>query len=92
LKRDAVAVVTRYFPDAPMLYAKMGWVLPASIGRVYNAMRAERVLGFRCRTDFGRVLQFISEDRELPFAHDPTYVSPMIKLPLDFSGVGGQEI
>ena len=76
LKRDAAAVVTRYFPGAPALYAQRGWRLPVSIGRVYDAGEAERVLGFRCETDFGRVLDALRAGRWLPFTHDPTYVSP----------------
>ena len=51
LKRDAVGVIVRHFPDAPAIYAARGWQLPASIARVYDASRAERVLGFRCTTD-----------------------------------------
>ena len=38
--------------------------------------RAERVLGFRCRTDFAAVLDALAGGRPLPFAHDPNYVSP----------------
>src|SRR3954454_13451891 len=56
LKRDAAGVVARYFPEAPALYREMGWRLPTRIGRVYDSSRAERLLGFRCQTDFGRVL------------------------------------
>ena len=76
LKRDARAVIARHFPQAPALYARRGWTLPERIGRVYDAGHAERRLGFRCRTDFAAVLQALSEGRELPFAHDPSYVSP----------------
>ncbi|MPZ39837.1 MAG: NAD-dependent epimerase/dehydratase family protein [Rhizobiales bacterium] len=76
LKRDAVAVVARYFPDAPALYAKRNWRLPTSIGRVYDPSRAERVLGFRGKTDFGQVLDSLRTGSPLPFAHDPAYVSP----------------
>lgn len=76
LKRDAAAVVARYFPDAPDLYARRGWRLPASIGRVYDASLAERVLGFRCETDFGRVLDALRTGGDLPFAHDPAYLPP----------------
>ena len=57
LKRDAAAVVARYHPSAPELYARVGWQLPRSIGRVYDASRMERVLGFRCATDFASVLK-----------------------------------
>jgi UDP-glucose 4-epimerase len=56
LRRDAASVVTRYFPDAPALYAQRGWRLPASIGRVYDASHSRRVLGFRYETDFARIL------------------------------------
>jgi UDP-glucose 4-epimerase len=76
LKRDAAAVVARYYPDAPALYAKRGWVLPTSIGRVYDASHAERRLGFRCQTDFESALSAMRDGRDLPVRHDPAYVSP----------------
>lgn len=76
LFRDAPAVVARHFPDAAELYAGAGWSLPASIDRVYDPGRAERVLGFRCRTDFAAVLAALRGGARLPFAHDPNYVSP----------------
>jgi UDP-glucose 4-epimerase len=53
---DAPSVVERYFPDFPRLYARRGWTMFRSIDRVYDAGLAERVLGFRCRTDFRAVL------------------------------------
>jgi UDP-glucose 4-epimerase len=76
LLHDAPAVIARHFPEAPSLYAQMGWSLPASIDRVYDPSRAERRLGFRCRTDFAAILEAIANGEELPFAHDPSYVSP----------------
>lgn len=76
LKTDAAAVVSRCFPDARALYARRGWQLPASIGRVYDAGKAERTLGFRCQVDFGRVLEALRTGRALPFTHDPAYQSP----------------
>ena len=75
LKRAAVDVIERHFPDAPALYARHGWRLPTSIGRVYDASRIERVLGFRCATDFGRVLNALRTNGRLPFAHKPAYRS-----------------
>ncbi len=77
LKTDAPGVIGRHFPDAAALYARRGWTLPASIGRVYDSSLAERALGFRCRTDFGTVLQALRSGAPLPFAHDPGYVSPV---------------
>ncbi|MCQ0987318.1 NAD-dependent epimerase/dehydratase family protein [Jiella marina] len=76
LKRDAPSVIARHFPEAPELYAKRGWTLPRSIGRVYDASRMRRVLDFRCRTDFASILDALRCDDPLPFAHDPAYVSP----------------
>jgi nucleoside-diphosphate-sugar epimerase len=76
LSRDAAGVVARYFPEAAKLYAKAGWTLPERIDRVYDPTHAEARLGFRCRTDFASVLEALSNDDQLPFAHDPTYVSP----------------
>lgn len=76
LKRDAAAVIARHFPEAPALFAERGWVLPASVGRVYDAGHAERRLGFRCRTGFAEVLAALRRGGELPFDHDPAYVSP----------------
>ena len=75
LKRDAESVITRYFPDAPELYARRGWQLPASIDRVYDAGAAERSLGFRCRDDFSGMLAALRRDGPLPVRHDPDYIS-----------------
>lgn len=79
LIEDAPAVIARHFPDAFELYARLGWTLPASLDRVYDPSRAERLLGFRCRTDFRAVLDALAGGGELPFAHDPDYVSPKEK-------------
>jgi UDP-glucose 4-epimerase len=80
LKQDAAAVVARYFPAAPALYAARGWRLPTTIGRVYDASRAERQLGFRCTSDFGAILTALEHGGALPFAHDPDYVSPHVAV------------
>ncbi len=76
LKQDAAAVMARHFPDAPVLFARRGWKLPASLGRVYDPAHAERRMGFRCRTAFAEVLDALRDERALPFVHDPTYLSP----------------
>jgi nucleoside-diphosphate-sugar epimerase len=76
LKADAPAVIARHFPDAMELYARQGWQLPRSIGRVYDAGLAERVMGFRCETGFAEVLEALRTGASMPFAHDATYVSP----------------
>jgi len=76
LKADAPQVIARYFPDAAALYAGRGWQLPQSIDRVYDAGLSERVLGFRCQTDFAAVLAALRSGEPLPFAHDADYLSP----------------
>jgi len=76
LIEDAPAAIARHFPNAAALYAARGWSLPAFIDRIYDPSRAERRLGFRCRTDFAAVLDALEDGRQLPFAHDPSYVSP----------------
>jgi UDP-glucose 4-epimerase len=53
---DAPAVVRRYFPAYPTIYARLGWTMFQSIDRVYDASKAERRLGFVCRTGFAEKL------------------------------------
>jgi UDP-glucose 4-epimerase len=53
---DAPAVVRRYFPRYPELYARLGWTMFQSIDRVYDSSKAARRLGFVCRTGFAEKL------------------------------------
>ena len=76
LMTDARPVIERRFPGAGALYARRGWRLPEHIERVYVAEKAERLLGFRCRTDFAAMLEALARGQDLPFAHDAGYVSP----------------
>lgn len=76
LVRDAPAAIERHFPGVRGLYAARGWALPRRIERVYDPAKAERVLGFRCETDFARVLAALRAGEPLPFDHDPAYVPP----------------
>ena len=80
LKTDAAAVIARYFPDAPELYARQGWSLPHSIDRVYDPALSEKMLGFRCRDDFRSVLEALRAGSPFPFAHDADYLSPQQAL------------
>ncbi|MDE8653031.1 NAD-dependent epimerase/dehydratase family protein [Novosphingobium album (ex Liu et al. 2023)] len=77
LATDARAVIARHFPDAAALYQSRGWVLPETIERVYDPAKAERLLGWRAHTDFAAVLAALRENAELPFAHDPDWISPV---------------
>lgn len=63
LLHDAPAVVARYFPRYPALYARLGWTMFQSIDRVYDAGKAARRLGFVCRTGFAEKLDEL--EREL---------------------------
>lgn len=76
LMSDAADVVGRYFPGAAALYAARGWRLPTRIDRVYDASKAERLLGFRCRTEFGTILAALERGEDPPVVHDSGYVSP----------------
>jgi UDP-glucose 4-epimerase len=57
LINDAPAVVARYFPDYPGLYASKGWTMFKSIDRVYDASRIKRRLGFVPKTGFAEILE-----------------------------------
>ena len=81
LLEDAPAAIARHFPEAQSLYARAGWRLPRHIDRIYDPSLAERRLGFRCRTDFAAVLRALERGEDLPFAHDPSYVSPKEAAP-----------
>jgi nucleoside-diphosphate-sugar epimerase len=78
LRADAPSVIARRFPEAAELYAKQGWQLPAKISRIYDPGRAERELGFTCRTDFAAILQALREGGPLPLIHDADYTSPLV--------------
>jgi UDP-glucose 4-epimerase len=61
LGMDAPAVVARYFPDFPALYAKAGWEMLPAFDRVYVNARAREILGWRPRYDFAHVLRCLSD-------------------------------
>jgi len=56
LRDDAPAVVGRLFPDYAAEYARRGWRMFPSIGRVYVNERARADLGWTPRHDFRSVL------------------------------------
>lgn len=79
LMHDAQAVIARKFPQAVDLYNECGWVLPDIIERIYDPSKMERLLGFRCKTDFAAILSALAAGEQLPFQHDPSYISPKEK-------------
>ena len=77
LSTDASAVVARIYPNVRDLYRWKRWSLPRTISRVYDASLAKRQMGFVCQTDFAAILAALERDTELPFVHDPAFVSPV---------------
>lgn len=63
LMTGAPAVVARYFPDYPAIYAKLGWTMFGRIDRIYDPSRALRRMGFRCRTGFREMLGELAAGR-----------------------------
>jgi len=70
LRDDAPAVVRRLFPDYEAEYARRGWRMFPSIGRVYVNARARADLGWSPRYDFRAVLDALKagEDPRSPLA------------------------
>jgi nucleoside-diphosphate-sugar epimerase len=70
LQRDAPAVVSRLFPGYQAEYARRGWRMFPSIGRVYVNARARADLGWSPRYDFGTVLDALAagQDPRSPLA------------------------
>jgi nucleoside-diphosphate-sugar epimerase len=70
LRGDAPAVVRRLFPDYEAEYARRGWQMFSSIGRVYVNTRARADLGWAPRYDFRSVLDALKsgEDPRSPLA------------------------
>ncbi len=57
LGRDAPSVVERYVPDYVQEYARRGWEMFPSIGRVYDNARARKKLGWTPDYHFDRVIE-----------------------------------
>ena len=60
LRVDAPAVVRRRAPEAEAEYARRGWAMFDSLGRVYDNARARRELGWQPRYDFSRILRQVA--------------------------------
>jgi UDP-glucose 4-epimerase len=64
LRADAPAVVGRLFPDYRHEYARRGWRMFPSIGRVYVNARARADLNWSPRYDFRAVLDALAADED----------------------------
>jgi nucleoside-diphosphate-sugar epimerase len=61
---DAPAVLARYFPEFPSIYAKLGWTMLPTLDRVYVNTRAREVLGWQPKYDFAHVLRCVAAGAE----------------------------
>lgn len=70
LRKDAPREVARRVPGSEAEYARRGWCMFPSIGRVYVNERARAELGWRPRHDFRTVLDRLEagEDMRSPLA------------------------
>jgi UDP-glucose 4-epimerase len=56
LRSDAHQVVKKIYPEFESIYARKGWKIFSSIGRVYVNRKAREELGWRPTYDFGYIL------------------------------------
>ena len=64
LGRNAPSVLARHFPQYEAQYARKGWRMFASIGRVYDNDRARRVLGWEPEYSFERAIKCLARDED----------------------------
>jgi len=76
LVNDAAGLVAKYYPKVTEIYEKAGWILPEFLDRIYDSSKIQQELGFKFSTTFETVLAALQTGEELPFHHDPSYVSP----------------
>jgi UDP-glucose 4-epimerase len=62
---DAPAVIARYFPAFPRVYAARDWKMLPMLDRVYVNEKARRLLGWQPRYDFARVLAETAAGRDI---------------------------
>jgi UDP-glucose 4-epimerase len=59
LNKNAFQAVKKYYPDFEELYAKQGWIMFPTIGRVYVNQKARAELGWLPKYDFRYILNSI---------------------------------
>ncbi len=62
---DAPAVIAKYFPTFPQVYAERGWTMLPVLDRVYVNEKARRLLGWQPRYDFARVLADVAAGSDI---------------------------
>jgi UDP-glucose 4-epimerase len=61
---DAPAVLAKYFPEFPAIYAQRGWKMLPALDRVYVNARARELLGWRPQFDFAHALRCVAADED----------------------------
>lgn len=61
---DAPAVLAKYFPEYPSIYAKLGWKMLPTLDRVYVNASARELLGWRPKYDFAHALRCVAEGKD----------------------------
>ncbi len=61
---DAPAVVKRYVPDYQTEYARRGWAMFPTIGRIYDNTHARELLGWVPRYDFQHVVEQLGNNQD----------------------------
>ena len=64
LGMDTPAVLTKYYPEFPALFARKAWKMLPTLDRVYVNARAREVLGWAPKYDFGHVLRSIQAGQD----------------------------
>ena len=64
LGTDAPAVLAKYFPEYPEIYAALGWKMLPTLDRVYVNARARELLGWRPKYDFAHALQRVAAGKD----------------------------
>jgi UDP-glucose 4-epimerase len=61
---DTSAVLTKYYPDFPALFAKAGWKMLPTLDRVYVNDKARQLLGWAPKYDFRHVLRCLAANED----------------------------
>ncbi|MDF3022517.1 MAG: 3 beta-hydroxysteroid dehydrogenase/Delta 5--_4-isomerase [Steroidobacteraceae bacterium] len=64
LGTNAPAVLAKYFPEYPEIYARLGWKMLPTLDRVYVNARARELLGWRPEYDFAHALRCVAAGKD----------------------------
>jgi UDP-glucose 4-epimerase len=64
LGTDAPAVLAKYLPEYPEIYARLGWKMLPTLDRVYVNARARELLDWRPKYDFARALRCVAAGKD----------------------------